>query len=230
MAEAAVTFSISFTRCIGPDGAQAAALPPGAADLNFLRRLYAGMVRARIFDTKAVSLQRTGRLGTYASSLGQEAVAAGAASGMRPDDVLVPSFREHGAIVARRNPGRAVSVLGGDERGSDFAGPSQDLPVSVPVGSHAPHAAGVVLAIKLRREKRGAMLCIFGDGATSKGDVAEALNIAGVWRWAVVFLICNNAWAISVPRRVMPLLRLEHFYLPDTDRIVAAAQRAMAFA
>jgi pyruvate dehydrogenase E1 component alpha subunit len=87
---------------------------------------------------------------------------------------------------------------GGDERGSDFKGPREDFPVSVPVGSHAPHSVGVALALKLRRELRTA-LCIFGDGATSKGDVAEALNIAGVWRLPVVFLVNNNRWAISVP-------------------------------
>src|SRR5208337_2910282 len=76
--------------------------------------------------------------------------------------------------------------------------PRQDFPVSVPVGSHAPHAVGVALAFKLRRETRVAV-CVFGDGATSKGDVAEALNIAGVWRLPLVFVINNNRWAISVP-------------------------------
>jgi pyruvate dehydrogenase E1 component alpha subunit len=68
----------------------------------------------------------------------------------------------------------------------------------VPVGSHASHAVGVALAFKLRHEERAAV-CIFGDGATSKGDVAEALNIAGVWKLPVVFIVCNNGWAISVP-------------------------------
>ena len=86
----------------------------------------------------------------------------------------------------------------GDERGSDFAEAREDFPVCVPVGTHAPHAVGVALAFKLRREKRVAV-CIFGDGATSKGDVAEALNIAGVWRLPLVFVINNNRWAISVP-------------------------------
>ena len=68
----------------------------------------------------------------------------------------------------------------------------------MPVGAHAPHAVGVALAFKLRREERAAV-CIFGDGATSKGDVAEALNIAGVWNLPVVFIVSNNGWAISVP-------------------------------
>ena len=54
----------------------------------------------------------------------------------------------------------------------------------MPVGSHAPHAAGVALAFKLRHESR-AVVCIFGDGATSKGDVYEAMNFAGVWKLPV---------------------------------------------
>lgn len=174
-------------------------LPPEAGEPDWVAKRYRALIRARSFDAKAIALQRTGRLGTYASALGQEAVALGAASAMRADDVLVPSFREHAAQLWR-----GVSMLelflywGGDERGSDFHGPREDFPIAVPVGSHAPHAAGVALAFRLRREKRVA-LCIFGDGATSKGDVAEALNFAGVWRLPAVFVINNNQWAISVP-------------------------------
>jgi pyruvate dehydrogenase E1 component alpha subunit len=157
------------------------------------------MVLTRAFDGKAIALQRTGRLGTYASSLGQEAVAVGTAAAMRPDDVLLPSFREHGAQLWR---GVALEELflywGGDERGNDFVGPRQDFPNCVPVGSHAPHAVGVALAFRLRHESRAAV-CMFGDGATSKGDVAEALNMAGVWKVPVVFVVSNNGWAISVP-------------------------------
>ena len=124
----------------------------------------------------------------------------GAASAMREDDVLLPSFREHGAQLWRGvTPLELFLYWGGDERGSDFARPREDFPVCVPVGSHAPHAVGVALAFKLRNEKRTAV-CIFGDGATSKGDVAEALNVAGVWRLPVIFVISNNGWAISMPR------------------------------
>lgn len=195
----AVRFEIAYSRCLAPDGRIAGELPSFAKDGGTVVALYKAMVRTRAFDAKAVALQRTGRLGTYASSLGQEAVAVGAASAMQPDDVLLPSFREHGAQLWRGvTPLELLLYWGGDERGSDFQGPRQDFPVSVPVASHAPHAVGVALALKLRRERRAA-LCIFGDGATSKGDFAEALNIAGVWQLPLVFLICNNRWAISVP-------------------------------
>jgi len=194
-----VKFEIDFLRCLDCDGEIVGPLPAAAEDPQFAIRLYRALIRARSFDAKAIALQRTGRLGTYASALGQESVSLGAASAMASEDVLVPSFREHPAQLWR-----GVSLLelflywGGDERGSDFAGPRQDFPNSVPVGSHAPHAVGVALAFKLRRQPRVAV-CIFGDGATSKGDVAEALNLAGVWRAPVVFVINNNQWAISIP-------------------------------
>ncbi|NQW10164.1 MAG: pyruvate dehydrogenase (acetyl-transferring) E1 component subunit alpha [Alphaproteobacteria bacterium] len=173
---------------------------PEFADTQELIRLYRAMVLTRVFDEKAIALQRTGRLGTYASSLGQEATPVGVAAAMRSDDVLLPSFREHGAQLWRGVSTEELLLFwGGDERGNDFKGPREDFPVSVPVASHAPHAVGVALAMRLRGEDRAAV-CVFGDGATSKGDFYEAINLAGVWRLPVVFVATNNQWAISVPR------------------------------
>ncbi len=174
-------------------------MPDFARDSTQLINLYQAMVLTRTFDAKAVALQRTGRLGTYPSSLGQEAVAVGVAAAMREEDLLLPSFREHGAQLWRGVTLQDILLYwGGDERGSASSGPRHDFPVNVPVGSHAPHAVGVALAFKLRGEQCVAV-CVMGDGATSKGEVAEALNIAGVWRLPVVFVINNNGWAISVP-------------------------------
>jgi 2-oxoisovalerate dehydrogenase E1 component subunit alpha len=201
-AETVAQFAVGYRRCLDADGNVVGTLPDFAKDPGNLAALYRALVRTRTFDAKAVALQRTGRLGTYASSIGQEAVSVGVASSMQPEDVLLPSFREHGGQLLRGvTPFELFLYWGGDERGSAFAGPRQDFPVAVPVGSHVPHAVGVALALKLRRERRVAV-CIFGDGATSKGEVAEALNIAGVWRLPVVFAISNNQWAISVPRRL----------------------------
>ncbi|HXF86794.1 MAG TPA: thiamine pyrophosphate-dependent enzyme, partial [Xanthobacteraceae bacterium] len=192
-------FAVSFTRFLEPSGAAAAPLPEFARDPAALIALYRAMVLTRVFDAKAIALQRTGRLGTYASSLGQEAVAVGLAAAMQPDDVLLPSFREHGAQLWRGVTLQELFLYwGGDERGNDFSGPRADFPNCVPVGSHAPHAVGVGLAFRLRKENKCAV-CVFGDGATSKGDVAEALNMAGVWKVPVVFVVNNNGWAISVP-------------------------------
>lgn len=193
-------FSIERTRYLDSNGQVAQELPAFAQDPETLVGLYKAMVLTRTFDAKAISLQRTGRLGTYASSLGQEAVTVGVGAAMGPEVVFLPSFREQGAMMLRGV--RMTEILlywGGDERGNDFAGPREDFPICVPVGTHAPHAAGVALAFKLRGESRVAV-CVFGDGATSRGDVYEAMNFAGVHRLPVVFVANNNQWAISVPR------------------------------
>jgi len=170
------------------------------SDPALLKSLYRWMVLTRAFDARAIALQRTGRLGTYGSCLGQEAVGVGIGHAMASNDVLLPSFREQGAQLVR---GVTMTELflywGGDERGSNFQGPREDFPISITVGGHAPHAAGVAMAFKLRGEQRAAV-CVFGDGATSKGDVYEAMNIAGAWQLPVLFIICNNQWAISTPR------------------------------
>ena len=145
-------------------------------------------------------LQRTGRLGTYAVSFGQEAIPIGVASVMRAEDVLIPSYRDSGAL-AWRGVGLHELLLywGGDERGSDFAESRQDFPFSIPVASHCLHAVGVAYALKLRRESKVAV-CMIGDGATSNGAFYEAINCAGVWQVPAVFVVSNNQWAISVPR------------------------------
>jgi pyruvate dehydrogenase E1 component alpha subunit len=195
------SFEIECLRFVGPDGKPVADLPAFAGNREVMTGLYRWMLSTRAFDAKAIALQRTGRLGTYASGAGQEAVVVGVAAAMAPDDVLLPSFREHGAQLVRGVTMKELFLYwGGDERGSDFAGPRQDFPVCIPVGSHAPHAAGAALAFKLRGEKRVAV-AIFGDGATSKGDVYEAMNLAGAWTLPVIFIVNNNQWAISVPRK-----------------------------
>lgn len=153
-----------------------------------------------MFDNRAIALQRSGQLGTYASSLGQEAVAVGIGSAMQKEDILVPSFREHGTQLLRGvTLVEVMQFWSGDERGNDFSIPKKDFPVAVPLGSQAPHAVGVALALKLK-DSNAAVVCVLGDGATSKGDFYEALNMAGVWSLPIVFVIDNNQWAISVPR------------------------------
>ena len=87
------------------------------------------------------------------------------------------------------------------QRGNHWSGPTHDFPFCIPVGSQAPHAAGVAYSFKYRKEARVAV-CILGDGATSKGDVWEAMNFAGIWKLPVVFVVNNNQWAISVPLKL----------------------------
>ena len=195
-------FEVRRRAYLAPDGSINRQLPAFASDTRLLVRLYRAMVLVRAFDVKAVALQRTGRLGTYAASLGQEAVSVGTASAMRDEDVLLPSYRDNAALIWRGVKLEEILLFwGGDERGNCFSGPVQDFPFCIPVGSQAPHAAGVAYAFKLRKEPRVAV-CLFGDGATSKGDLWEAMNFAGVHTLPVVFVATNNQWAISVPLRL----------------------------
>ena len=139
-------FEIHYSRFLDAEGKAVGALPAFARDPGELIAMYRGMVLTRRFDAKAVVLQRTGRLGTFAASLGQEAAVIGLAAAMREDDVLVPSYRETGAMLWR---GVTLEELllywGGDERGSDFAGPRDDFPVAaraVQPLSNAPATGG----------------------------------------------------------------------------------------
>jgi 2-oxoisovalerate dehydrogenase E1 component alpha subunit len=195
-------FEVRRRSYLAPDGTVLRPLPGFASDTATLLSLYRGMVLTRAFDLKAVSLQRTGRLGTYAVSLGQEAVSVGIASAMREEDVVLPSYRDNGTLLWRGTKMEEILLFwGGDERGNLSSGPAHDFPYCIPVGSQAPHAAGVAYAFKLRKEPRVAG-CLFGDGATSKGDVWEAMNFAGVHKLPVVFVANNNQWAISVPLKL----------------------------
>lgn len=175
-------------------------LPPFARDPEHLKKLYSMMVKLRLFDTKAIALQRTGKMGTYASTLGQEAFTLGVGAAMKPQDILCPYYRDYGAQMWR---GVSLHELllywGGDERGSNFKGPKYDFPLCVPIGTESLHAVGAALALKLRKQPHAVVVTI-GDGGTSRGDFYEAINAAGVWKLPLVFVINNNQWAISVPR------------------------------
>ena len=194
------SFQIYYTQILDQNGELQGPLPEFAQDSGKLIELYRAMVEARLFDQKTIALQRTGQLGTYASALGQEATFVGVGAAMRPEDVLLPTYRECGALFARGVTMTELLIYwGGDERGMDYAGPREDFPICVPIATHVPHAAGVAYAMKLRRQPRAAV-CTLGDGATSKGDFYEAMNLAGVWQLPLVLVVCNNQWAISVPR------------------------------
>ena len=194
-------FEIEHRQYLDPDGRVVQDLPESARDPRLLTDLYRHMVLARAFDQKMLALQRTGQLGTFASCLGKEAVDAGVASAMRPEDTLLVTYRETVAQLMR-----GVSMLelllywGGDERGSNFAVPRTDFPICITISAHCCHAVGVGYAFKLRREPRVAV-CMIGDGATSKGEFYEGINAAGAWHLPVVFVATNNQWAISVPRK-----------------------------
>lgn len=193
-----------YTRYLNPDGRLAGTLPAWADDAELLVRLYRQMVLTRLFDQKAVALQRTGRIGTYAPTIGQEAIGVAIGALMQAEDVLVPYYRDTAVQLMRGVKMEEILLYwGGDERGSAYADPAvaQDFPLCVPIATQALHACGVATAMKIRGEHRVAVTTC-GDGATSKGDFLEALNVAGAWQLPVVFVVNNNQWAISVPRRI----------------------------
>ncbi len=172
---------------------------PEFADSNTLLRLYRQMTLARLIDNKAIKLQRTGKIGTYPVSQGQEAVGVGIGTAMTPEDVYCPYYRETGTLLQRGiTIEEILSVWGGDERGNDFQKATEDLSLCVPIATQCLHATGVAFALKYRHQSRVAVTSI-GEGGTSKGDFYEAINLAGAWHLPVVFVVNNNQWAISVP-------------------------------
>ncbi len=195
------TFEIEYLQYLGPDGRLVRDdLPEFAQDRRNLVELFKQMLYVRSFDTKAVALQRTGKLGTYASCLGHEATHIGIGSAMQYDDVFAPSYREYGAQIVRGvKPREILMYWGGDERGNDFSGPPHDYSWCVPIGTQNLHAAGAALAFKLRGEPRVAVACV-GDGGSSKTDTYAAINSAGAFTLPFIQCIINNGWAISVPR------------------------------
>jgi 2-oxoisovalerate dehydrogenase E1 component alpha subunit len=192
-------FKIEYKQILDPKGDIAARAPRFATDSEEVLRMYRAMTCERVFDAKAVNLQRTGQLGTYASSLGHEATHIGVGAAMRPEDVLAPVYREVGTQLWRGvTLSEVLTYWGGDERGNDFARARHDFAWCVPIATQTLHAAGAAMAFKIRKEPRCAVAYI-GDGGTSEGAFYEALNLAGARGLPVVFVIVNNGWAISVP-------------------------------
>jgi pyruvate dehydrogenase E1 component alpha subunit len=197
----AATFEIEFLQYLDADGKLVRDdLPAIARDIRQLVDLYKLMLFTRTFDAKAVALQRTGKLGTYASCLGHEAAHVAIGSAMQEDDVFAPMYREYGAQFYRGvKPREVLLYWGGDERGNDFSGPAHDFAWCVPIATQCLHAAGAALAFKTRKEPRVAVTVV-GDGGSSKGDFYGAINVAGAMTLPLVAVIVNNQWAISVPR------------------------------
>ena len=167
-----------------------------------LRELYTDMVVVRRLDAEAMALQRQGELGLWAPLLGQEAAQVGSARALRPDDFVLPSYREHGVAYCRGVDPVAMLQLW---RGTALSGwDPADFGIATPaiiVGSQALHATGYALGIALDGATSAAV-AYFGDGASSEGDVAEAFGFAASYAVPVVFVCQNNQWAISEPVRL----------------------------
>ena len=176
-----------------------AEVPPELSD-DDLVDMYRYMRFARHFDERAVSLQRQGRMGTYAPLAGHEGSQVGSAFAMEESDWLFPSYREHIASVVHGLPlEKTLQYWMGLEDGNETPEDANIFTVAVPIATQIPHATGAAWASRLKGEERG-FVVHFGDGATSEGDFHEGLNFAGVFDAPVVFFCNNNQWAISVPR------------------------------
>ena len=182
---------------LGTDGSLVGDAP---GDLDEIRRLFAAMLTARLYDRKGSALQRQGRLATYAQFEGQEAAQIGSVAALRPDDWLAGTYRDAAAMWMQGYPWEAL-LLGrmGDERGGAPPAGVNVLPPSITVGGHMIHAVGLGWAERLQGTDRVA-LTLFGDGATSEGDFHEAMNFAAVFSTPTIFLCQNNGWAISMSR------------------------------
>jgi len=158
------------------------------------------MLLTRLFDERVVSLQRQGRVGTVSAVTGQEASVVGSALALRPrHDWVVPQYRE---LPAMLHMGYTLEhfllYYMGNPVGNQMPEGVNVLPFQISLAAQVPHAVG--LAWGLRHQGSDAVvMTYFGDGASSEGDVHEAMNLAGVRRAPVVFLLQNNGWAISTP-------------------------------
>lgn len=170
-----------------------------------LLHLYKTMIYSRIIDEKALSYQRQGRMLTYAPNLGQEAAQVGSAYALNKEDWVAPSFRELGVLLIKGVPLKDIYLYWyGNEWGSHTPKNVNVLPTSVPIASQLQHATGIAMANNIKGEKSVAVGYV-GDGGTSQGDFHEALNFASVFKAPVVFIIQNNQWAISVPRKIQTM-------------------------
>lgn len=176
-------------------------------DPTALRELYADMVLTRRFDTEATALQRQGELGLFTPSLGQEGAQVGSAHALAPQDYVFPAYREHGVLHVR---GLDLTDVLKQFRGIDHGGwdPAEHRVhlFTLVVGAHPLHAVGYAMGVQRDGDvgtgdpqRDTATIAYFGDGATSQGDVSEALTFAAVNNAPVVFFVQNNQWAISVP-------------------------------
>lgn len=192
-------FSIARLSVLDENGKADSKLMPSLSNPQLID-LFSWMTVLRIFDDKALKLQRQGRIGTYASSLGQEACTVGSGFAMDSQDWTFPAFREHGVFFVRGTPlVRVLQYWGGDERGSKAAADVNCFPVSIPVGSQPLHAVGAAMAMK-KKKTNAVAIGYFGDGGSSEGDTLEAMNWAGVFQVPVVLICQNNQFAISEPR------------------------------
>ncbi len=175
-----------------------------------IRDLYRDLVLVRRIDTEAIALQRQGELGIWASLLGQEAAQIGSGRALSPDDMVFPTYREHGVAWCRGiDPVKLLELYRGVSHGGWAPEEHKFHLYTIVIGSQTLHATGYAMGIQRDGAVGGdpacagrpgeAVIVYFGDGATSQGDVNEAFVFASVFNAPIVFFCQNNQWAISEP-------------------------------
>jgi len=170
------------------------------------------MLTQRTLDNRGFQLNRQGKIPFALGSEGHEALQAGAALAFKPGvDVLVPYYRDVGLVlgvgltpyeILLARFARADDRSGGRQFPNHFVSHERGiLSISSIIAAHCTHAVGVAYAMRLKKEDGRAVLCTFGEGATSQGEWHESVNFAAVHRLPIVFLCENNRWAISVPQK-----------------------------
>jgi pyruvate dehydrogenase E1 component alpha subunit len=164
-----------------------------------LRAIYRDLVLVRRIDTEATALQRQGELGLWAPLLGQEAAQVGSGRALLPGDYAFPTYREHGVAWTRGvTPLTLLGLFRGVTNGGWDPHEHNFALYTIVIGDQTLHAVGYAMGIQ-RDGTDDAVICYFGDGATSQGDVNESFVFASVFNAPVVFFCQNNQWAISAP-------------------------------
>src|SRR5213596_2660768 len=176
-------------------------------DAELARKLLHDMLLIRRFEEKAAEAYTLGKIGGFLHLyIGEEAVAVGTTSVLRPDDYAISAYREHGHCLAKgSDPNRVMAELYGRKDGLCkgkggsmhlFDRSHNFLGGHAIVGSHLPLAAGVGFAIKYRGDDR-VIVCYFGDGAVPEGEFHESMNLAALWKLPVVYICENNRYAMG---------------------------------
>jgi pyruvate dehydrogenase E1 component alpha subunit len=187
--------------------AQAKATLTPKVDMELARRLYSQMFLIRRFEERAAENYALGKIGGFLHLyIGEEAVAVGASSTLRPEDYAISAYREHGHCLAKgSDPRRVMAELFGRRDGlSKGKGGSMHLfdrehnflGGHAIVGAHLPLATGAAFAIKYQGGDQ-VVLCYFGDGAVAQGEFHEAMNLAALWKLPVIYLCENNRYAMG---------------------------------
>jgi len=170
--------------------------------------IYKKLLLPRLIEERMLNLLRQNRISKWFSGIGQEAISVGVTSTIDAEDYILPMHRNLGVFTTREVPfyplfcqllGKADGFTGGRDRSFHFGIPEHHIFGMIShLAATMPVADGIALANKLRNDRQIAV-SFCGDGATSEGDFHEALNLAGVWKLPVIFMIENNGYGLSTP-------------------------------